>query len=63
MDTEMTQGPKKCPITTKTIEVPCKNTSCDHVYEREAILQMIKQKGKNKLKCPVAGCTQFVVIR
>jgi SUMO ligase MMS21 Smc5/6 complex component len=61
MDTEMTQAPKKCPITTKTIVNPCKNTTCDHVYERDAILEYIK--GKRQVKCPFAGCTQYLVIR
>lgn len=32
----------KCPITSKPIQIACKNTNCDHVYEREAILAYIK---------------------
>ena len=47
----------KCPITGKAIENPCKNTRCDHVYEREAIESYLKQR---KTKCPYAGCTKTV---
>lgn len=38
----------KCPITSRPIEVPCKNTRCAHVYERDAILNYIKGKTHRK---------------
>ncbi len=58
MDTEIDQAPKKCPITGKQIVNACKNTTCDHVYEREAIIAHMR--GKRQVKCPYAGCTQFL---
>ena len=58
MDTEIDQAPKKCPITGKQIVNVCKNSTCDHVYERDAIIAHMR--GKRQVKCPYAGCTQFL---
>lgn len=61
MDTATTQQPKKCPITGALISVALKNSTCDHVYEREAILNHIK--GKGKVRCPYAGCAQYLNLK
>ncbi|CAF0704312.1 unnamed protein product [Brachionus calyciflorus] len=50
----------KCPITGKAIENGVKNTLCDHMYEKSAILHYIKTV-KHK-RCPYAGCTQKVAL-
>ncbi|XP_075970149.1 uncharacterized protein LOC142972759 [Anticarsia gemmatalis] len=42
------------PITKRPITDPVKNTVCGHIYEREAIMNLIQTK--NRTKCPVAGC-------
>ena len=36
----------KCPITGKAIENVVKNTKCDHMYERDAIMAYIRTKKK-----------------
>ncbi|KAL4704986.1 hypothetical protein ACJJTC_005472 [Scirpophaga incertulas] len=41
------------PITKRPIVDPVKNTVCGHVYEKEAIINLIMRKSS---KCPVAGC-------
>jgi len=46
------------PITKKEIVDPVRNKKCNHIYERETILQNIdvaKQNGK-VVKCPYMGC-------
>jgi len=46
------------PITKKEIVDPVRNKKCNHIYERETILQTIdvaKQNGKT-VKCPYMGC-------
>ena len=57
---EATQAPKKCPITGKQIQVECKNQNCNHVYERSAVLAYMR--GKRQVKCPYAGCSQYLSI-
>ncbi|XP_059061397.1 E3 SUMO-protein ligase NSE2-like [Achroia grisella] len=42
------------PITKKPIVDPVKNTVCGHIYEKDAIMNLIIRN--NKTKCPVAGC-------
>lgn len=42
------------PITKKPIVDPVKNTVCGHIYEKEAIINLINMK--NRTKCPVVGC-------
>mmetsp|Transcript_15160 Transcript_15160/g.21077 ORF Transcript_15160/g.21077 Transcript_15160/m.21077 type:complete len:245 (+) Transcript_15160:46-780(+) len=48
----------KCPITGDLLENPVKNQSCGHIYSKEAIYALLK--GKQKVKCPCAGCSQYV---
>ena len=51
----------KCPITQQTVVHPLRNLRCKHVYERDAITDMVrKHKGKNEMKCPVSGCIERV---
>eukprot|EP00466_Bigelowiella_natans_P002230 jgi/Bigna1/82535/fgenesh1_pg.93_\ len=50
----------KCPITKDTLENPVKNQTCGHIYSREAIMTLLK--GKQKYKCPCAGCSQYVTV-
>ncbi len=38
----------KCPITRKAMENPIKNTLCDHVYEKNAIMNYVKSKPNPK---------------
>nr|XP_015213554.1 PREDICTED: E3 SUMO-protein ligase NSE2 [Lepisosteus oculatus]XP_015213555.1 PREDICTED: E3 SUMO-protein ligase NSE2 [Lepisosteus oculatus]XP_015213556.1 PREDICTED: E3 SUMO-protein ligase NSE2 [Lepisosteus oculatus] len=47
-----------CPITQVDMVNPVKNKKCNHYYEQEAVLDMIrsKQHQKKKLRCPVVGC-------
>jgi len=45
----------KCPITTVLLEAPVKNKYCKHVYSKEAILNHIQVRQKNR-QCPVPGC-------
>lgn len=58
---EASQAPKKCPITGKQIQVECKNLNCNHVYEKSAVLAYMR--GKRQVKCPYAGCSQFLSIQ
>ncbi|NWW82789.1 NSE2 ligase, partial [Climacteris rufus] len=47
-----------CPITQMTMKRPVRNKVCGHIYEEDAILEMIqtqKQK-KKKVRCPKMGC-------
>ncbi|XP_073703254.1 E3 SUMO-protein ligase NSE2 [Garra rufa] len=47
-----------CPLTQVEMVNPVKNKKCNHYYDREAILEMIKARHKNKKKfrCPKVGC-------
>ncbi|XP_063055027.1 E3 SUMO-protein ligase NSE2 [Engraulis encrasicolus] len=47
-----------CPLTQEEMVNPAKNKKCQHYYEQEAALSMIKSKHKNgkKFRCPVVGC-------
>ncbi|NWT64337.1 NSE2 ligase, partial [Prunella himalayana] len=52
-----------CPITQVTMKTPVRNKVCGHVYEEDAILEMIqtqKQK-KKKVRCPKMGCSHVDV--
>lgn len=42
------------PFTKAPMKKPMRNTHCGHYYEKESILLLLK--GKNKVKCAVAGC-------
>ncbi|XP_052778778.1 E3 SUMO-protein ligase NSE2-like [Mya arenaria] len=55
-DIEMTQEINtKCPYTGMDMVHPVRNKLCGHNYEREGIMQYIKQR-MNKAKCPLSGC-------
>ncbi|XP_066540165.1 E3 SUMO-protein ligase NSE2 [Hoplias malabaricus] len=47
-----------CPVTLKEMENPVKNKKCQHYYDQQAVLAMIKAKHNNKknFRCPVVGC-------
>ncbi|KAM4580819.1 E3 SUMO-protein ligase NSE2 [Odontesthes bonariensis] len=47
-----------CPLTQVEMVNPVKNKKCNHHYEEEAILGLIKTKKsqKKKCRCPVVGC-------
>ncbi|NXK88063.1 NSE2 ligase, partial [Formicarius rufipectus] len=52
-----------CPITQVEMKRPVRNKVCGHVYEEEAILEIIqsrKQK-KKKVRCPKMGCSHVDV--
>ncbi|XP_072249423.1 E3 SUMO-protein ligase NSE2 [Leuresthes tenuis] len=48
-----------CPLTQVEMVNPVKNKKCNHHYEEEAILGLIKTKKsqKKKCRCPVVGCS------
>uniref|UniRef100_A0A3P9PAG4 E3 SUMO-protein ligase NSE2 n=1 Tax=Poecilia reticulata TaxID=8081 RepID=A0A3P9PAG4_POERE len=47
-----------CPLTQVEMLNPMKNKKCNHHYDEEAILSLIKTKysQKKKCRCPVVGC-------
>lgn len=47
-----------CPLTQMEMENPVKNRKCNHHYEQQAILDMIRAKHAKKkmLRCPKVGC-------
>ena len=53
---EMTQSERNtiCPISKKEMVFPVKNSDCGHIYDRESIVALIKQKPN--FKCPTVGC-------
>ncbi|XP_064597248.1 E3 SUMO-protein ligase NSE2-like [Liolophura sinensis] len=51
----------KCPITGKEMVDPMRNKHCSHSYEKRAIEDYIKRRGK-KAKCPVGGCSNTRVL-
>ncbi|NWS30007.1 NSE2 ligase, partial [Polioptila caerulea] len=54
-----------CPITQMTMKRPVRNKVCGHVYEEDAILEIIQtQKQKKKIvRCPKMGCSHVDVKR
>ncbi|XP_057657700.1 E3 SUMO-protein ligase NSE2-like [Diorhabda carinulata] len=44
------------PITKVVVRNPCRNKTCDHIYEYDSIVDYIKRV-KQKAKCPYIGCT------
>lgn len=48
-----------CPLTQVEMVNPVKNKKCNHYYDEEAILNLIKNKlsQKKKCRCPVVGCS------
>lgn len=47
-----------CPLTQVEMDNPVRNKKCNHHYDKEAILNLIKnrQNQKKKCRCPVVGC-------
>ncbi|KAG5271028.1 hypothetical protein AALO_G00175070 [Alosa alosa] len=47
-----------CPLTQVEMVNPVRNKKCQHYYDQEAVLSMIKtkQKSSKKFRCPVVGC-------
>ncbi|XP_072855426.2 E3 SUMO-protein ligase NSE2 [Pogona vitticeps] len=47
-----------CPITLVEMKKPVRNTICGHVYEEDAIMEVIrnKEQRKKKVRCPKLGC-------
>lgn len=47
-----------CPLTQVEMVKPMKNKKCNHIYDEEAILSLIKKRHsqKKKCRCPVVGC-------
>ncbi|XP_076136092.1 E3 SUMO-protein ligase NSE2 [Alosa pseudoharengus] len=47
-----------CPLTQVEMVNPVRNKKCQHYYDQEAVLSMIKTKHKSskKFRCPVVGC-------
>ncbi|CAG12903.1 unnamed protein product [Tetraodon nigroviridis] len=47
-----------CPLTQVEMVNPVRNKKCNHHYDEEAILSLIrnKQKQKKSCRCPVVGC-------
>lgn len=48
-----------CPLTQVEMVNPVRNKKCQHYYDQEAALTMIKSRHNNKKKfrCPVVGCS------
>ncbi|KAL7647236.1 UNVERIFIED_CONTAM: hypothetical protein RMT77_002494 [Armadillidium vulgare] len=44
------------PYTKKMMENPVRNIHCNHVYEKETTLALIKQKKRKGIRCPYLGC-------
>lgn len=45
----------RCPYTGQEMKNPVRNNVCGHTYDKEGILNHLKQRGQ-RAKCPVAGC-------
>lgn len=48
------------PITKAVMRRPVKNIHCNHTYDFDSIVKMIKSKGKKQMKCPYQGCVNTV---
>uniref|UniRef100_A0A2M4AXN1 E3 SUMO-protein ligase NSE2 n=1 Tax=Anopheles triannulatus TaxID=58253 RepID=A0A2M4AXN1_9DIPT len=48
------------PILKKPLEVPVRNTVCNHVYEKSSIEQLLKMN--QNTRCPVVGCAAQGVV-
>jgi hypothetical protein len=51
----------KCPLTYQQLKDPYTSTKCPHTFEKNAILEMIRQgphviNGQKAVTCPVSGC-------
>lgn len=45
----------RCPYTGQEMKNPVRNKICSHTYDKDGILNYMKQRGK-RAKCPVGGC-------
>ncbi|KAK7887090.1 hypothetical protein WMY93_026711 [Mugilogobius chulae] len=47
-----------CPLTTVEMVNPVKNWKCNHYYDKEAIVNLIRSRHdqRKKCRCPVVGC-------
>lgn len=56
----------KCPLTTRLPTHPVISNICHHVFEKDAIINYIRQNGGHqrtgRCQCPVAGCNTFISI-
>lgn len=43
-----------CPITQQPFKDPYRSTTCGHVFEREAVMNMLRSN--RNIPCPVGGC-------
>ncbi|MBN3282974.1 NSE2 ligase, partial [Polyodon spathula] len=59
-DVAVTQSQRNtvCPITQLEMVCPMKNKKCNHSYDEQAILGLIKSRHnqRKKARCPVVGC-------
>ncbi|KFO92449.1 E3 SUMO-protein ligase NSE2, partial [Buceros rhinoceros silvestris] len=48
-----------CPITQVEMKRPVRNKVCGHIYEEDAILEIIqgRKQQKKKVRCPKIGCS------
>lgn len=51
---------RRDPFTRQELVDPVVNTLCGHIYERETVLEMIRNRPKTK--CPIPGCQNTKVI-
>ncbi|XP_029928143.1 E3 SUMO-protein ligase NSE2 [Myripristis murdjan] len=60
-----TQVNLTCPLTQVEMVNPMKNKKCNHHYDEEAILSLIKKRHsqKKKCRCPVVGCENGDVVK
>ncbi|KAF2117226.1 zinc-finger of the MIZ type in Nse subunit-domain-containing protein, partial [Lophiotrema nucula] len=54
---------RRCPITFQEFQEPYTSKKCPHSFEKNAVLQMIRQsnlrtQGVRAIECPVPGCSQ-----
>lgn len=54
-----------CPLTQVEMVNPMKNKKCNHQYDEDAILNLIKKRHsqKKKCRCPVVGCGNTDVVQ
>ncbi|XP_011402477.2 PREDICTED: E3 SUMO-protein ligase NSE2-like [Amphimedon queenslandica] len=50
-----------CPITLKDLEKPVKNTTCGHIYSKDAVLAHVRSRPAGRAKCPVGGCPEMIL--
>jgi len=59
LDEANSQVNRKCPITLKPMVQPYRNRTCKHVFEKEAVINYIRnmRDKRSKARCPNLGCT------